>query len=255
MNKLNEDLIETLHNRKKLEANTNLLYWYKRLYQNVFSQFGNLEKKNVLEIGSGTSPLKIFQPSVKTSDIMALEYLDYQFDAHLIDRVSEIPDHSLDLITLTNVLHHLKNPLLFMEKAAVKLKAGGSLVMVEPYYSKVSRIIYDLFHHEPADFDITAPVLEQIEGPMSSANMAIPYLLFFKNLFWQNQIKKIYFWDKNSISYFTGFAYMATGGISKKIPIPHFLYRWMMQFDIVLTKVFPKLWASFFIVRLQIKAG
>ena len=56
----------------------------------------------ILEVvGSGTSPLKHFYPSVLTSDIMPLDYLDYVFDAHDIDCVSVIENESLDVIALT----------------------------------------------------------------------------------------------------------------------------------------------------------
>ena len=40
-----------------------------------------------------------------------------------IDNLDAIKDNSLDVITLTNVLHHLKNPIAFLNRAASKLKS------------------------------------------------------------------------------------------------------------------------------------
>src|SRR5947208_3162046 len=105
-----KDLRTTLRNRKRLAANKNLLFWYQKLYEDQFRKLEDLTRLNILEIGSGVSPLTRFYPSVQTSDVLELDYLDYIFDCHDLDRFESIVDGSLDVITLTNVLHHLKQP-------------------------------------------------------------------------------------------------------------------------------------------------
>ena len=140
--------------------------------------------KQILEIGSGTSPLKLFYPSVVTSDVLPLDYLDHVFDCHDIDRYDGIADHSVDVISLTNVLHHLRDPLEFLTKATRKLKPGGEVIAVEPYFSALSYPLYKLLHHEPVDFGIARPRLESIEGPLSSSNQAIPHMLFVSRPDW-----------------------------------------------------------------------
>ena len=108
-------------NRAKLFDNKNLLYWYEKLYECQFNDVADIESRNILEVGSGTSPLKKFYKNIITSDILDLEYLDYQMDCHRIDEVRYIANESLDIITLTNVLHHLKDPLSFLAKASASL--------------------------------------------------------------------------------------------------------------------------------------
>src|SRR4029077_4524095 len=101
-----EDRTATLRNRARLGANKNLLFWYRELYRDQFRDLPNPQALLILEIGSGTSPLKQFLSNVITSDVLYLDYLDLVFDCHEIDKLDAIKDRSIDVITLTNVLHH-----------------------------------------------------------------------------------------------------------------------------------------------------
>src|SRR5437867_6735827 len=109
------DRAATLRKRAGLGANRNLLFWYRELYRDQFKDFPDPGALSILEIGSGTSPLKQFLPNVITSDVLDLDYLDLVFDCHQIDKLDAIKNNSLDVITLTNVLHHLKRPIAFLK--------------------------------------------------------------------------------------------------------------------------------------------
>ncbi len=110
------------------------MYWYDRLYREQFRNEPQIARGRVLEIGSGTSPLKHFMPDVLTSDILELDYLDIIFDCHAISDFSGIPDHSLDVITMTNVLHHLRDPLAFLRSATRKLAQGAAYMSWNPTF-------------------------------------------------------------------------------------------------------------------------
>src|SRR3954466_7168198 len=211
------DLQHTRENRERLRANANLLFWYKQLYDQIFSDMPGLAARQILEIGSGTSPLKLFYPSVVTSDVLPLDYLDHVFDCHEIDRYDGIADHSVDVISLTNVLHHLRDPIEFLEKATRKLKPGGQIITVEPYFSALSYPLYKLLHHEPVDFGIARPRLESIKGPLSSLNQAIPHMLFVSRPDWLAELARFYDTDNIRLDFFSGLSYMATGGISRSL--------------------------------------
>ncbi|HPZ08744.1 MAG TPA: hypothetical protein PL110_11560 [Candidatus Eremiobacteraeota bacterium] len=45
-------------------------------------------------------------------------------------------------------MHHLSNPVRFLGEAYCCLQEGGSIIMVEPYPSPFSYLIYRLFHPE-----------------------------------------------------------------------------------------------------------
>ncbi len=245
-----KDRAATLRNRARLGANQNLLFWYRELYRDQFKDFPNPAALSILEIGSGTSPLKQFLPSVITSDVLDLDYLDLVFDCHQIDKLDAIADNSLDVITLTNVLHHLKSPIEFLNRAASKLKAGGKVIATEPYFSVVSTLIFKYLHHEPVEFRISEPELRYVQGPLGSANIALPWLIFFRNREWLQGLTTNFDFTNCSTRPFSALSYMATGGISRRLPVPRFLYRMLFSVDLALSRRFPNFCAAFFTATL-----
>ena len=245
-----KDRAATLRNRARLGANKNLLFWYRELYRDQFKEFPNPAALSILEIGSGTSPLKQFLPNVVTSDVLELDYLDLVFDCHEIDKLDAIKDNSLDVITLTNVLHHLKRPVEFLTRAPVKLKPGGKVIATEPFFSLLSTPIWKHLHFEPVDFEISEPELAQADGPLTSANQALPWLIFFERHDWLQRLNESYDIESCSIRPFSALSYMATGGISHKVPVPRFFYRLLFPIDLVLSRRLPHLCAAFFTLTL-----
>lgn len=244
------DVRQTLENRKRLHANANLMYWYDRLYARQFAGEPDFRNKRVLEIGSGSSPLKAIHPGILASDVLALDYLDMVFDCHEIADLAAIPDGSLDIITLTNVLHHLRDPLAFLRGATRKLARGGRVYLAEPYFSLVSTPMYRLLHHEPVDFSIGRPVLARVDGPLSSANQAMPHMIFFSRPDWLAELSASYDLAQTRLSFFSGISYPLSGGVSRRFPVPQSLYRTLFAADQVAANVMPRIFASFFLARL-----
>jgi Methyltransferase domain len=245
-----KDQAETLRNRARLGANRNLLFWYRELYRDQFKILPDPATLSILEIGSGTSPLKQFYATVMTSDIMSLDYLDLVFDCHEIKKLDTINDGSLDIITLTNVLHHLRSPIDFLNCAVVKLKSGGKVIATEPFLSILSTPIYKYLHHEPVDFDIGEPELGEVRGPLTSANSALPWLIFYRRRDWLQRLEENFDIASLSLRPFSALSYMVTGGISHKLPVPHSLYCALFPIDLALSRYFPRLCASFFTLTL-----
>jgi SAM-dependent methyltransferase len=244
------DRATTLRNRAQLGANKNLLFWYRELYRDQFRDFPNPAKLSILEIGSGTSPLKQFLSNVVTSDVLDLDYLDLVFDCHEIDKLDAIKDKSVDVITLTNVLHHLKSPIAFLNRAASKLKSGGKVIATEPFFSLLSTPIFKYLHHEPVDFHVSEPELGEVQGPLASANIALPWLIFFRRREWLQRLNKNFDVATLSTRPFSALSYMATGGISRRLPMPHFVYRRLFFVDLAISRCFPGFCAAFFTVTL-----
>ena len=241
-----KDRAATLRSRTRLSANKNLLFWYDQLYRDQFKDFPDPAALSILEVGSGTSPLKQLFSNVVTSDVLDLDYLNLVFDCHDIDKLDAIKNESLDVITLTNVLHHLKSPIAFLNRAANKLKPGGRVIATEPFFSFLSTLIFRFLHHEPVDLEIAEPELKNIHGPLASANIALPWLIFFRRRDWVQRLNDHYDVDSLSIRPFSAVSYMITGGISRKIPIPSLVYRVMFPLDLALSRCLPRLCASFF---------
>ncbi len=245
-----KDRAATLRNRARLGANKNLLFWYRELYRDQFKDVPNPAALSILEIGSGTSPLKQFLLNVVTSDVLDLDYLDLVFDCHEIDKLDAIEDNSLDVITLTNVLHHLKSPIAFLNRAASKLKPGGKVIATEPFFSLLSTVIFKYLHHEPVDFRIPEPDLGDVQGPLSSANIALPWLIFFRRPEWLQRLNDHFDLTRFFTRPFSAVSYMVTGGVSHRMPVPGFFYRMLFRVDLALSRRFPSFCAAFFTVTL-----
>ena len=244
------DRAATLRNRARLGANKNLLFWYRELYRDQLKDLPDPAALSILEIGSGTSPLKQFLPNVVTSDVLDLDYLDLVFDCHEIDKLDAVKDNTLDVITLTNVLHHLKSPIVFLNRAASKLKSGGKVIATEPFFSVLSTFIFKYLHHEAIDFRISKPELGEVQGPLASGNIALPWLMFFRNREWLERLSDNFDLTSFSARPFSALSYMVTGGISHRLPVPSFLYRMLFPADLALSRRFPRGCAAFFTVTL-----
>jgi len=247
------DRDKTIINRRNLFRNKNLLLWYENLYREQFKGIDTIEKKRILEIGSGTSPLKHYYKNVITTDILDMDHLDYKLDFEKIDKFEAVEDCSVDIITMTDVLHHVRDPITCLEKARCKLKESGMVIASEPYFSCLSSLVYK-FHYEPSIFDISEPIINTEKGPFSGGNMAVPFLIFFRKKSWLDRLERYYSFSRDEVIYFSSLSYMMTGGISRRFPVNHSLYRWLLDLDIGLAKKMPKIFSSFFIVRLHKKA-
>src|ERR1051325_6212287 len=131
-----------LRNRARLRANQNLVFWYRELCRDPFRDLAEPWSLSILEIGSGTSPLKQFLPNVITSDVLDLDHVDLVFDCHEIGNMRAIKEESCDVITLTNVLHHMRSPIAFLNSAASKLKSSGKVIATEPFFSFLSTPVF-----------------------------------------------------------------------------------------------------------------
>lgn len=247
----NKDLEDSLKNIEQLRGNLNLMKWYRELFSKLICPINNAQNLKILEIGSGISPLKVQFPFIETSDVMNLPGIDFVFDCHEIDLYQPINDREIDYIVMTNVLHHLRAPLEFLNGASKKLKKGGRIIMVEPFASFFTYPLYKIFHHEPMDFSVQSPALPSVIGPLSSSNQAIPQLLFFKRKEWLIQLECSYNLEGMNIEYYPGISYMLTGGISSKFKIPIAIYDRLYALDKWLVGRFPKVFAGFFIVTLE----
>jgi ubiquinone/menaquinone biosynthesis C-methylase UbiE len=89
-------------------------------------------------------------PGVIASDYVFCNWCDLTIDAHTLP----FKRNSLGNIICVDVLHHLDRPVLFLQEAERVLQKGGRVVMLEPYVSVFSRVVYKYFHQEDLNFSI-----------------------------------------------------------------------------------------------------
>ncbi|MSR77485.1 MAG: class I SAM-dependent methyltransferase [Candidatus Omnitrophica bacterium] len=188
----------------------------KKIYESWYTSIASTLRDcagPVLEIGSGAGFLNQFVPNLVTSEIF------FDPDCRLILDGLKLPflNHRLDAIVMTQVLHHIPNAIDFFNEAARCVKPGGHIVMIEPWVSDWSRIIYHKFHHEPFE-----PNVEEWDfpssGPLSSANQALPWVIFERD---QAHFKKKFpMWEIQEIKPSLPFAYLLSGGVSMRSLMP-----------------------------------
>ncbi len=173
-----------LNERKQIWKSKKIL---KRLYHNWYRRIRNsLRPGLILEIGGGSGNLKEFFPDVISSDIVFVPWIDAVLDAHHLP----FHDETFDNIVLFDVLHHLNNPAQFFRDAKKVLKQKGRIVLMEPYISWASFLIYRFLHHEGMDWNIDPFEKGWLEKDKNrfQDNQAIPSLIFerYKHRFAEN---------------------------------------------------------------------
>jgi SAM-dependent methyltransferase len=121
---------------------------------------------------------------------------------------------------MTNVFHHLHSPPLFLAEAERCVRPGGRLVMIEPWVTPWSRIIYHYLHHEFFGPEVEAWEIAE-GGPLSGANGALPWIVFNRD--GQRFKREFPNWDL-SVTPWMPFRYLVSGGVSMRPLMPGWTY-------------------------------
>jgi len=169
-----------IEHRKRWEEKKILQRIYQNWYEAIIKNCNTSGR--TLEIGGGGGNFKEFFPEVITSDYTFCPWLDLTLDAHHLPFSAA----SLSNIVVIDVLHHLINPLNFIEEAQRVLKKKGRLILLEPYITPGSYLTYNFIHKEDVDFSLD-PFKEAMwedtaEKKPFDGNMAIPTQIFFRKI-------------------------------------------------------------------------
>jgi len=169
----------------------------------------------VLELGSGAGYCDHYIPGLITSEVFFCRAVNLVADAQQLP----FREGSLRAIVFTDVMHHMPGVRMFFAEAVRCLRPGGRVLMIEPWVTAWSRLIYKHFHHEPfcpeaQDWSFPST------GPLSGANGAVPWIVFvrdrhrFESEFPQLAIDKI--------RPFLPFRYLVSGGVGMRSLMPGF---------------------------------
>ncbi len=183
-----------------------------------------------LELGGGSGNLKEFAPDVICTDLVKAPWLDAVADGQALP----FANGSLANLVLFDVLHHLENVRLFFDEAVRVLRAGGRIVLMDPYISWVSWPVYRFLHPEPVDlsqdpFQVRSP--DPARRPFD-ANQAVATLLF-ERMF--DRFQRLYPHFRRLVHRrLAFFAYPLSGGFEHSSMLPAFLVRPLLRLERVL---------------------
>jgi SAM-dependent methyltransferase len=221
-----DDPRTTLFHREILRKNYFLKQIYIQWYQEIAREIPE-GTGEIVEIGSGPGFLRDYINGLIASDVFLI------VGNQLVMNGGALPfkNRSLRAIVLTNVMHHIPDVARFFSEASRCLIRGGRIIMIEPWITGWSEVIFRHFHHETLDISATSWDFPYT-GPLSSANEALPWIVFhrdrriFNEMFPQYGIIKI--------KQFMPFLYILSGGFSSRFFMPSWSYPFWKKVEDVL---------------------
>lgn len=220
----------------------------RKIYRDTYSRYLQCVKNcadipgSILELGSGGGFAKEIIPELITSDIIPYSGVDRVVDATSMP----FADQSLRAILMFNVFHHIPNVEAFLREANRCLVPGGRLLIVDQYSGWISHWILKYFHHEGYDRHALSWSFTS-EGPLSSANGALAWIVFFRDrkkfeaLFPQLEIKELY--------PHSPLRYWLSGGLKDWSLLPMLIFPFLAALERILVRYAPSL-ASFVDIEL-----
>ncbi|MCK9463855.1 MAG: class I SAM-dependent methyltransferase [Proteobacteria bacterium] len=149
----------------------------RKLYERYYGEFARADRGAPagarVEIGSGGGFLDRVVPGLVRLDVRPGAEVDLVASALALPFAAR----TVGAAFMLNVLHHLPDVSAFFSELERVLAPGGRAVMIEPYASPISGIVYRLAHHEPFDPD-QADWPFAGSGAMTAANGALPWIVF-----------------------------------------------------------------------------
>jgi SAM-dependent methyltransferase len=218
--------LEIFRDAAKIRDNALLEEIYRNVYEKMVAEIPAPEYPILLELGSGGGFFRDFAPRAITSECVEVPGIDRTVDACRLDEQFE--EASLDAIAAFNVFHHLPDATGFLRGASKVLRAGGRIVLIEPWFTPVGQWFYRAIHHEPSILDADDWSIAG-EGRLGGANSRLPTSVFrdsdarFAREFPSLTIVKREPFHK--------WLYLVSGGLRLNTRVPRLLAKRMVDLD------------------------
>jgi SAM-dependent methyltransferase len=196
---------------------------YQEWYTAIQTELENCHGK-ILEIGAGAGFLEDFIQGLIKSDIFYLPFINAVIDG----KNMPFGNGSLSAIVATDVLHHIPDARKFLAETNRVLNPSGKIVLIEPWATKWSGFIYRNLHHEAFDPDAVEWVFSS-DGPLSSSNQALPWIIFFRDR--QIFAREFPYLTIKKIKTFMPFRYILSGGFSTPALMPSWTFNLWKSFE------------------------
>ena len=220
--------------KRIIQENSLLRSVYISWYHDVLNRLPQISG-SVLELGTGAGFLNEFIPGLMTTDVQCVRGLT------LVCSATQLPfrESSLRAIVLINVFHHVPGAQAFFEQCKRCLKPGGRVILIEPWITQVSRLVYAHVHYEPFDQNISDWDLPA-SGHLSGGNDALAWVVFRRDL---RQFRRRHTGlTVVEIQPLVHFRYFLSGGVSMRCLAPG----WLNEPLKIMENALPSRWFAFF---------
>jgi SAM-dependent methyltransferase len=246
---LEQHNIEILQNREFWEKKPLLRKVYAQFYSEIAHRVNPALPGLIVELGSGMGNIKEHIPQSITTDIFQNPWLDRVENAYDLSFAKGEVGH----LILFDVWHHLKYPGTALEEFSRVLAPGGRIIIFDPAMGLIGRFVFGHFHHEPLGLE------QEIEwnAPDDFPGYEAAYYAAQGNasrVFGSEDFKnELRLWRMTEVAYFSGLAYVASGGFRGPQLYPMIFWPFFNRMDSVLSR-FPML-ASRILVVLEKKGS
>jgi SAM-dependent methyltransferase len=214
----------TLVHAELIRRKTFLHRIYEHYYREFVFEAESCPRGLRVEVGSGGGFLDHLLPGVIRTDIRHGARVDLLASADALP----IRAGSVSCIFGLDVLHHMRSPLHFLKECARVLVQDGRLVLIEPFVSPCSRIIYRYLHHE--DFRPDREEWGQDSaGVLSNADAALSWVVLVRDRHRLEHLVPDLVFEKlrpHTIS-----LYLLSGGLTFPALAPAALYPWVARLE------------------------
>jgi len=178
-----------------------------------------LKSSKYIELGAGVIPMSKLDSRIESTDIVPAEHLNGVLDATNLD----IEDSTVSGFFLQNTFHHIPDPKAFFEETSRVLIPGGRIVILDPYFNRLSKLLYPrLFKTE--DFDMKGAWDGANQHAMIGANQALSYIVFIRDQqYFNTMFPELRIVQKLPVSF--GLRYILTGGLNFHKLAPSFIFK------------------------------
>jgi SAM-dependent methyltransferase len=232
--------------RQLIEKKAGLKAFYDSVYSAYSASILDFKSNDVVvELGAGGSFYKEICPSIIATDIIPYPGLDLIVDACSMP----FKDGEVSAFLLSNVLHHIPDAEKFFFESQRCLKPGGKMVIFDQFPGYISKPLLKHLHHEGFD-EVSKDWHFQSSGPLSSANGALPWKIFFRDI--KIFEKKFPHLKIIKITPKAPLLYWLSGGLKKWSLAPKCLLALILFIDRTLLRINKK-FGSFILIEIEKK--
>lgn len=229
---LEQHNIEIHQNRENWNRKPALQAIYGTFYREIAARIRREVDGRIVELGSGLGNIKPFVPDCIATDIFPNPWIDQVEDAYQLS----FEGGSVSNLILFDVWHHLQFPGGALKEFRRVLAPNGRIIIFEPAMGLIGRFVFGCFHHEP--LGLNEPIIWDAPSGVSSRDFS--YYAAQGNasrIFIKPEFKVLLAgWRICELAYFSGLAYVATGGFRGPQLIPDLVVEWLTSLDSVLSE-------------------